>query len=554
MNLENNKTYFKEWKLSEAVSRQNEKLEKLIINKICIFNDETMNMAASSLLEIVSHNSEDDIKNDLEEAEENGVPSNLKIMRDILGYILYRGSDGKCYPFTIYIEPNHVEKFYRDSYYSHISSKHFIHSRYCKRLYFVSGKYEKNFLDISEEELNENFLGICVIRPSADERGSIIGRTLLKPQLFRIGDSPRLCTAEFVVHAFSKELKIQAFPYMMQDGETITCAETTILLLMEFFGNKYPEYHSIVPSDIYGIVQKNSYKRATPSSGMTCTAISKVLTELGFFPVLYGNEKCDRPPKLKKIMHYYVDSEIPVAINLNQKGSRSNKHSVVCIGFGKKYDIDDKRLAEAVQKVNDSLYVVDSADLYDDYTIMNDSSHPYANMRFFKSYKDKRVRDSISSNNVQDFDIFDNSLCITQICANFDMSTMVVPLSKRMFMEAMDVVDIARQILSHEKISFTKMIENIEFENQEIKELIPKATVGDPLIYRVFLSTSSVFKRMRANAYEGNELLKNIYSTTPMPKFVWVFELYGKNHLKFKKRLERSLLTQHLTAKAHIIV
>lgn len=42
----------------------------------------------------------------------------------------------------------------------------------------------------------------------------------------------------------------------MQDGETTTCAEVTILNLMDYFGKKYCEYRSILPSDIVSIVEK----------------------------------------------------------------------------------------------------------------------------------------------------------------------------------------------------------------------------------------------------------------------------------------------------------
>ena len=51
------------------------------------------------------------------------------------------------------------------------------------------------------------------------------------------------------------------FPHASQDGETITCAETSILNVMEYFGLKYPEYSPILPSKIKFVVESQSFEK-----------------------------------------------------------------------------------------------------------------------------------------------------------------------------------------------------------------------------------------------------------------------------------------------------
>ena len=141
-------------------------------------------------------------------------------------------------PLTVLVEEKYIDKIYRDSYYMHFSCKHGEYSRFCKRLFVFSGNiFEKldcyNFCDLSTKKLQDNFVGTIVIRPL---RGGKIGRCLLNPHFLLKDKNIYLRYARYSATVYGKRLQINAFPFSMQDGETTTCAEVTILNLMDYFG------------------------------------------------------------------------------------------------------------------------------------------------------------------------------------------------------------------------------------------------------------------------------------------------------------------------------
>ena len=81
--------------------------------------------------------------------------------------------------------------------------------------------------------------------------------------------------------------------------------------------------------------------------------------------------------KFRHILHYYIESGIPVALGL--KLGEENKHSVINIGYkvpetselGREltcaYDQDSKNI----------LWICDTADIVDTYCIMDDNRVPY---------------------------------------------------------------------------------------------------------------------------------------------------------------------------------
>lgn len=192
---------------------------------------------------------------------------------------------------TFITEEYYIDRVYRDSYYAYYSCKHFEYSRYCKRLFLFAGELETNrkcdILSIPEEELQKNFMGCIVIRPL--ETGKI-GRSLLNPYYFTDIGNTFIRKATYNVTMFGKRLYVGAFPYSMQDEETTSCAEITILNLLDYFSKKYAEYKYFLPNEIIDIAIKNGYERRLPTKGLDYLLISKVFMEAGFYPVLYNSD------------------------------------------------------------------------------------------------------------------------------------------------------------------------------------------------------------------------------------------------------------------------
>lgn len=445
--------------------------------------------------------------------ETSGVTKAAVIFRDILLKILFRNNENTPTPFVILKESYHINKVYYDSFSSHLSAKHFPLKHYCKRLFFLScSSYSDDIFDKSEQELCELLIGSCVIRPSL-ETENIIGQTLLNPKCFQKLKHEYICTSPYSLTMFGKRLSLNAFPYMMQDGEVITCAETTLIHLLDYFSNRYSSYRSIVPSDLFQIEKELSFERIIPSKGMTYKTVSHVLTQLNFHPKLYGFDNANTVVD-KRTMHHYIDSAIPVAVSLNP-GELEKSHSIVAIGITNN-SLPLEKVSPGLKPQN-GLYFLDVSDLHDEYIIMNDSSAPYTKISMVsEGHRSKKFKFQIENNS-----------------GNFEISSIIAPLARRMYLDDFNASEIARNIISNGLLGLKKSIDMIDLE--EYKKL--GTTKENPIIYRLLLVRAGSFRRKRSFGLNKKSLRWKVYSSIPLPKFVWVCELYSYATLKEGKAL-----------------
>lgn len=389
------------------------------------------------------------------------------------------------YPMTILYEPIYVDKVFRDSYYLFYAGKYNHIERDCKRLAFFKGNLDETvFYSKSHQDttaVSENFVGIMILKPL--NRGRM-GRTILDPTKLKI-PANHLRTTEFEFIVADLPLKIKAFPFSSQDGETMTCAETTVWNIVEYFANRYSDYKTILASDITKTLENVSLERSLPTRGLPYDRVSQLLKCFGFSPRKYTNDGWEKV-EFKRAFHYYIESGIPIAVGV--KASPNIYHSIVCIGHGKQRQNYSKEILTNIDEFN--IPYVDSADLYNDYVIMDDNQAPYK----VQSY------DGLTK--------YDEP----------EVKTFVVPLYKRIFLEAQDAKKIVLKILSHKNLSFLKMLPRME---EKIDE-------DNPLIFRLFLTSSRRFKSFRENN-EQNDFKVGLYDTALYPKFVWVAELFTKS-------------------------
>lgn len=282
--------------------------------------------------------------------------------------------------------------------------------------------------------------------------------------------------------------KINAFPFLTQDAITTTCAEVTLLNILDYYSNQYSDYKFLTPSDIDRIVKINNYDRTIPTAGLTYETISKILCESGFSPKFYFKNKNMETNDIKRFISYYVESGIPVAIGLNPKELKSHRpktigHSVICVGHG---ECDFKLSHIQVNTANDSkIKYINSVDTYSNYIIQDDNKIPYS---LFEIEKNGILK-------------YNEDECYTIDC-------FVVPLYKRMYMDAQKAENTINAILNSEKCF--------------LYDIQP---YDKPLIFRLFLASSRHFKYFRKNKVE-DEVMNKIYQQTPLPQFIWVCELY----------------------------
>ncbi len=406
--------------------------------------------------------------------------------------------------FTAIVEDKYIDRIYRDSYYTYYSKKHFEYSRYCKRVLIFDGGLENAFLDMSSKDLQKSFKGCFVIRPL---NTGAIGRSLLDPFYFKINtEKIYLRKTTYIISSFGKQLSISAFPFSMQDGETTTCAEITILNISDYYSHRYPEYHFILPSDISHIAKKLRFERSLPTHGLQYEIISKVFTETGFSPVLY-HEKTKKARKLKHILYYYIESGIPVAIGV--KTDNNQKHSIIGIGHGEVHEEQLGTILYPVQESrNSTLFISNTADVVNHFCVIDDNHVPYELLTC------KEKEDRYSQLHIGDF----------------ELEYLMVPLYKRMLLEAEDAYTVCKSILANKTIGFRKITSLYEEINETIfsQEYIQAVGTREyPLCIRLFMASSKNFRRVRQQQFLGsNKKLLEIYSKIPFSRFIWVCELY----------------------------
>lgn len=397
-------------------------------------------------------------------------------------------------PFTIVQEFYHIDKSFRDSYYTYFSNQHFQVKRYSRRLSFFQSELGWNdFFTEANKNLNDLFMGSCVINPLIT---GAIGRTLIHPQYILDTVPVYMRLSQFTLHIYGKKLTVRAFPYRMQDEETMRCGEVTLLNLLEYYSNSYNEYRSVVPNDILKTEQKHNHERVLPARGITYPILTKVLSEFGFSPRLYNLASIDsfslsqvtQTDELKRWLHYYVESGIPVALNLMPVGTSGPGHSIVCVGHGqaKKVLFRNAMKKRWISWENRETChpIINSADFYEDYVIVDDNQPVYQvkNFNQLSSFPDMRVEN------------------------------IAAPLYKRMFMDAPDASVIIRSILHHPQYGIDVWAEDFLKPNEDV-------------VMRLFMASSHGLKNYRIDTL-SNPYAKEAYAIVPMPRFVWVCELY----------------------------
>ena len=385
------------------------------------------------------------------------------------------------------IEYPYVDRVFRDSYYSYFASKHNEYHRDCIRVTLYSNPIEYNQFRSKEYHghLQSSFLGYIVIRPTFP---NIIGRSLLSKKAFR--DSNYLiCQFKGNVTVNGIKLEVEGFPHSSQDGESISCAETTVWAIMEYFSNRYPDYRQCLPSHIINILGNYSKKRLLPSNGLTVDQISFALKEFGFGTYIYSrdDEGADvYGAELENIISTYIESGIPIVASLENE---EIGHAVLIIGHER-----DPKIDFATQKTRQLYYgensidYIDYTDIFKRFVIQDDNLAPY------------RLVDL--GYPVLDYEDKDDSF------AGCIINSVVVPLYKKIYLEAHRAKNLVLNILSDSDFGF-------RFESK--------------FVFRFFLTSNRSFKNHLSTLDGLGDKIKDDLILSNMPKFIWCAEIFEES-------------------------
>jgi hypothetical protein len=395
----------------------------------------------------------------------------------------------------ILVESPYIDKVYRDSYYNYLSSKLTPYPRDCIRVSFFKEKIsEKDFKSESLiKNLLDNYWGFIVIRPTDP---LIVGRSTISPQAMKKNDF-RCCTVKIHSTANCIKLHVEGFPHSSQDTETITCAETTIWSLMEYFGNKYPEYKPVLPSTIAETLKKVSPQRQIPSKGLNIQQMAYALKEFGFATRFYSNLQF--LDSFHSLLSTYIESGIPVVTAIENRSSGGNiGHALLCIGHENISDsmIDalsvHKEQTEDIKKiiVDRKIALYDWDDIEKAFIFIDDNQAPYQMAK-------------LSSPSIHYRDAAWHTCTIT----NF-----IVPFYSKINLEAFEAKNLSKQYL-------------FKYLGSEIKD-------SSELLIRFYLASSRSYKEFVATAAKFNDEITGLILETSLPKFIWVAEISDKTLIK----------------------
>jgi len=409
-----------------------------------------------------------------------------------------------------FIEYPYVDKLYRDSYYHFFSSRHQTYLRNTIRVsFFAENITPESFRDTKLiESIREQYLGFVVLRPTPP---CIIGRSMISPKALKT-NSFLCCLCESNVVVNGIKFSISAFPHSSQDTETITCAETSVWSCMEYFGNKYSEYKTILPSSINTAIKEMTSERLLPSRGLTIGWISYALKTFGFGTRIYSRDACPDKKEFQRVLNYYVESGIPLVVSLTKQGAA---HAVLFVGHEDNLQnnvfIEDNVLLKSANNLlkqisgsiglNVSNNIIDSADIPRKYVLIDDNTSPLKVCSFDcpEHYKGTNLD-------------------------NMNVTAFVVPLYSKIYMEATVARDTIRSVLNDKRI----------FGYNSTKD-------GSVLIYRLFLTSSRSYKKYVA-VNDMNRDVKDLLINSDMPKFIWVAELSNETQYKNSKAIGLILL------------
>ena len=373
---------------------------------------------------------------------------------------------------TIIIETEYVDKSFRNSYYTFYATKLRNYHRNCVRISFFSpdvNEYMTFDSDLSEK-LRNSYLGFLILRPLAE---GCIGRNVISPsaKIDRLTHSS-ICEARIPSTCLGVKLMAAGFPHSSQDGEMTTCAETTVWSILEYFGNKYSDYHPVLPSDILTALKPFAYKRQLPSEGLTFEQISIALQSQGFGCKVYSKEASN----FKELFTCYIESGIPLAVCIE---TNDFGHAVVCVGNV----TPNRNIIEHKPEVDlfgGKFFVWNNCI---DNFIFNDDNYP--------CYKNTTFNSPTAYYNSPDWD-------------SGEITHFIVPLHPKVYIDA----DLA--------ISASNYI------------AIRKLKIPEHSVLRTFLASNRSYREYIVANVDFTDQQKQFYLQLDMPKFIWITEISNK--------------------------
>lgn len=371
----------------------------------------------------------------------------------------------------VFLEFPYVDKLFRDSYYNYFASSHKEVRRNSIRISFFSTPITKNdfFDNKSFEKIQSSYCGYLILRPL---NGNLMGRSFISPEALQ-NHKFICCLTSQRSSIFGLPLEVYAFPHSTQDARMMTCAETSIWSINEYFGNKYSEYALVLPHKIHAILKNTYSQRPLPSSGLTAIQISSALQQLGYAPKMYSVARNrSNENDIFSVISDYVESGIPIVLAV--QGEKFGGHAMLLIGHA---NTNKSKL----ENLKDTF--TDAGLLRTEYVSIDDNRPPYQLLSLNKpmaSYKNTTYREA-------------------------KIISAIVPLYSKMYLEAPVAKKFFNTIFLDEAIGY-----------QNAKK--------SKWIVRRLLTSSRSFKKWVLETLDFPDKQKRLLQEIELPKFIWIAE------------------------------
>jgi len=152
-----------------------------------------------------------------------------------------------------------------------------------------------------------------------------------------------------------KDFTVHGFPHIAQDTETHTCAESSLLSFIEYYGSKYSQYKPLLPSQIIKELQDNVEHRLLSSEGLTEIELAKCLQKNSFQCNIHSVHIAVNNTIFNRILQIYIESGMLLLLIMenNQDG-----HAMLVIGHEEDeiYDIKNYPFLSYAPWVDVSFY------------------------------------------------------------------------------------------------------------------------------------------------------------------------------------------------------
>lgn len=395
---------------------------------------------------------------------------------------------------NILIEYPYVDRVYRDSYYKYFATKMTDYPRDCIRLSLFNGPVTPNEFreNLVIADLQQKYLGYMVLRPS---QPNIVGRSMISPLALQTRQFLTL-TSTASTTACSVKLMAEGFPHSSQDTETISCAETSVWAIMEYFASRYNEYKPALPSHIIEVLKDRFNVRQLPSGGLNMEHIAYAIKKFGFGPKIYDANQFG-PIDFPRLLSCYIESGIPLIVALDNRPTGRIGHAVVWIGHSYITDAQVEALPVAKEQnaqlatliTNKKISIFDNDDIKKEYVIIDDNYPSYQLATFDKP----------------------TTYYTDPTWATCKITHFVAPLYTKVYLDAFEAKN-------HIKTLFLTLDFNFAPETS--------------IFLRVFLASSRSYKDYLTQNAKMQPDIRDFILETPMPKFIWVGELSNKTLIK----------------------